>query len=841
MIKSRLRNFKSYRFASLIITLLLIFTSNYVLAQNRSNGVYSSAAVDAILSKMSTREKIAQLFIVAFSSDPKNKSTIEALELIKKERVGGVIIMNSKLTPGVEMINHLQANSKIPLLVTLDGEWGASMRFDSVVAFPRQMQLGALQSDSLIFKLGYAIGEQTKRLGIDVNYAPSIDVNNNPANPVINTRSFGEDKYLVAKYGTAYMRGMQEAGVPGSAKHFPGHGDTDTDSHLTLPLLSFSRERLDSLELYPFKKLIEAGVDMVMVGHLQIPSLDSTGRPSSISYAIVTDLLRRELEYNGLIITDALNMKGVATYMAPERLPLEAYKAGSDLILMPENVKEALNIMERAVKRDEISMHSLNIRAKKMLMLKMKMGILYSREAVSTDKLYEDLNKEEYNALITTIAENSITLLENRENNLPILDLANEKLGFLSLGGDKNGKEFANHLFNYSFADTIILRGKYKKASLQEALLKLNKSTHTIIALHNTDARPQKEFGLDQKQMELISNFALNHKVTLVYFGNPLATPFIKGHKNFASLMVAYQNTLHNNIAAVHLIFGASAATGKLSVTAGEYLNGYSKKTSGGQRVRYGVPLPLSYNYEWLKMYTDSIILNDISGGKYSGAQFILLEGKDIILNSSYGDVTAHDRLDLNRVGGAMTLLPSAMLLSEKGVLSLEEFEGDALISDLIMHRSLPYGKVSVEPQYSEKNNLRLKKIIEKRANTSLNKFIEEKLYSKLGVWNFNFEKERIHTSANEIAKFISMLFSNGEYAGEKIMSSKTANYTSLLLQYYATSSNGNFIWVDTENRRALVFLNNATESKVERSRESATTGDLLRRGFIDFLNQSQK
>ncbi|MFA6770639.1 MAG: glycoside hydrolase family 3 N-terminal domain-containing protein, partial [Bacteroidales bacterium] len=442
MINSTLRKFKSYGFASLIICLFLLFSTNhYALAQDKANGVNSSAAIDALLLKMSTREKIAQLFIVAFSSDMKDKSTIEALNLIKNEKIGGVIVMNTPLTPGAEMINYLQSNSKIPLLVTLDGEWGASMRFDSVVAFPRQMQLGALQSDSLIFKLGYAVGEQTKRLGIDVNFAPSIDVNNNPANPVINTRSFGEDKYLVAKYGLAYMRGMQEAGVPGSAKHFPGHGDTDTDSHLSLPLISFSKERIDSLELYPFRKLIEAGVDMVMVGHLQIPSLDSSGRPSSISHPIVTDLLRRELEYNGLIITDALNMKGVATFMVPEFLPLEAYKAGSDLILMPENVKEAINIMEKAVEREEISIHSLNIRAKKMLMLKMKLGILPYRDAVSTNKLYEDLNKEEYNSLITKIAENSITLLENRDNNLPILNLTNQNIGYLSLGGDKNAKE----------------------------------------------------------------------------------------------------------------------------------------------------------------------------------------------------------------------------------------------------------------------------------------------------------------------------------------------------------------------------------------------------------------
>lgn len=838
MLNKILRKSIYYRFVTLCISLSILVNSNSLFAQKLTDEVNSNAAIDALLSKMSTREKIAQLFIVAFSSDPYSKNTIEALNLVQKERVGGVIIMNSQLTPGVKMINRLQASSKIPLLVTIDGEWGASMRFDSVLAFPRQMQLGALQSDSLIYKMGYAIGEQVKRLGVGVNFAPSIDINNNPSNPVINTRSFGEDRELVAKYGVAYMRGMQEAGVIGSAKHFPGHGDTDTDSHHALPLISFSRERIDSLELFPFKKLIEAGVDMVMVAHLQIPSLDSSGRPSSISYPIVSDLLRRELEYNGLIITDALNMKGVATFMAPEYLPLEAYKAGSDLILMPENIEKALDIMERAVKKGEISMHSLNIRAKKMLMLKMKLGTLFNRDTISTNKLYENLNKEEYNSLITLIAENSITLLENKENTLPITNLKEQKIAYLSLGGDKYGKEFANSLLNYSFVDTIILRGEYSMAQVKESLSKFEQSTHVIIAMHNTDVRPQKEFGIDTEEMQLICDFALKHKTTFVYFGNPLAIPFIEGHKNFNSLIVAYQNLLQNNIAAAHLIFGASAASGRLSVTAGEYKNGYYKETDGGLRARYGVPLSLSYNYKSLEKRLNSIVSKDIDKNKYLGAQLILIEGNDIILNKSYGDLNLDNRLPLNRIEGAMTLLPAVMLLRDKGLLSLEEFDGDVLISDLIMHRNLQYGNVSNESEYSIENNRRLRQIIEKRANSSLEHFIEEELYSKLGIWNYHFENQHLSCSANEIAKFISLLFSNGKYGGEKIVSSKTSEYISLLLQYYSTTPEGSFIWIDHQKRRALVFLNN---SNINDNESKAKTGDLLRRVFIDYLNSAHQ
>src|SRR3989339_135849 len=297
---------KIYLFRFLIVALLItsLFSTKVTLAQNNiSADSRDSRVVEDLLKRMTTREKIAQLFIVSFSSDTSDRSTIEAIEMVKTERVGGVILMNSTLTPAVKMINYLQSLSKIPLLVTIDGEWGAAMRFDSIVSFPRQMQLGALPSDSLVYRMGVAIGTQARRVGVDVNFAPTVDINNNPSNPVINTRSFGQDAQIVANYGVAYMRGMKDAGVMGSAKHFPGHGDTEVDSHNALPLLTFPRSRIDSLELYPFKVLIEAGVDMVMAGHLQIPSLDSSGRPSSISKSIISDLLRRDLEYNGIIIT----------------------------------------------------------------------------------------------------------------------------------------------------------------------------------------------------------------------------------------------------------------------------------------------------------------------------------------------------------------------------------------------------------------------------------------------------------------------------------------------------------------------------------------------------------
>ena len=283
--------------------------------------------------------------------------------------------MDDALNPAVDRVNQLHRMAEIPLLVTIDGEWGASMRYPELHAFPRQMQLGALTDESLIYEMGYAVGKECRDLNIHVNFAPDVDINNNAENPVINSRSFGENRDIVARYGAAYMEGMRDAGVCGSAKHFPGHGDTNADSHKTLPVLPFSRERLDSLELYPFRYLIDKNVGMVMVGHLEVPVLDSSGTPASISRPIITGVLKEQLGYDGIVITDALNMNGVSNRMEKKFVPLEAFKAGVDILLMPEDVEASITEIEKAVKRGNVSIADLNEKVRKMLRLKAEAGL----------------------------------------------------------------------------------------------------------------------------------------------------------------------------------------------------------------------------------------------------------------------------------------------------------------------------------------------------------------------------------------------------------------------------------------------------------------------------------
>ncbi|MBR7157658.1 MAG: beta-N-acetylglucosaminidase, partial [Bacteroidales bacterium] len=333
--------------------------------------------VDSVFRRLSTREKIAQIMIIDFTSRDSREMVAIQNRLVRKEKVGGLIPLGDVFVPAIKRLNQLNKMAKIPMLITLDAEWGAGMRWQEIPSFQRFIQLGALSSDSLVYEVGKSIAQECRALKIQVNYTPVVDLNNNPEKHIVNNRSLGEDKKKVADFSLAMMRGMRDGGVAGSAKHFPGHGDTDVDSHLALPLLPFTSQRVDSLELYPFKHLIAEGIDMVMVAHLSIPSLDPSGTPSSISKPIVTGLLREKLGYDGIICTDALNMNGVAKESGLEKkdIPLAAYKAGVDVLIMPEDVENSITVIEQALKNGEITMEGLDMRVKKMLALKARLGV----------------------------------------------------------------------------------------------------------------------------------------------------------------------------------------------------------------------------------------------------------------------------------------------------------------------------------------------------------------------------------------------------------------------------------------------------------------------------------
>ena len=806
-----------------------------------------SSRVEALMDKMSIREKVAQLFIVSFSADEKDKSTIEAMELIKTEGIGGVIVMDTDLIPAVNMFNKMHSLSKkIPLLMTIDGEWGPAMRFNTITPFPRQMQLGALSSDSLIYRMGVAIGIQTKRLGIDVNFAPSVDINSNPKNPVINTRSFGENIDKVTDYGLAYMLGMKSVGVVGSAKHFPGHGDTEVDSHLALPELPFSRERIDSVELRPFKAMIDAAVDMVMVGHLRVPTLDNSGTPASISKPIITGLLKEELGYKGIVITDALNMKGVADYLKPEEIPLAAYKAGCDIILMPSKAKEAISVMERAVKSGDISLEDLNMRCRKMLELKERLGVLDRGVAVDIANIERDLNRPEYISLINDMANKSVTLIDNSADVIPIKDLK-ESIGYLSLGGDKNGKEMAGYFMRYSHIDTVVLRGKYKPADLRSGLDKLKSNGHIIIAVHNTDFRPQMDFGINKEDIKIISEFAVENKVSFVYFGNPLAIPYIEGRDNFASFILGYNNTDYNNMAAAQIIFGANEASGKLPLTAGALPEGYGLSSEGALRLNYGLPEDFNISGERIESVADSIVLRDMAAGKFSGAQLLLIHKERVILNRSYGNLNNDTSIELNRISGFLTMLPLIAKLNSIGKLSIVDFVNEyigvetdsvlesAIIADLLMHRVEMTENISSAPHYSEKNMEYLRAIIETAASKSMEEMAKE-FFIEIGMNRSSFINGKARSSANDIAKLATLISKRGSYGGIRHLNHDSADLFSQYSFYYSSDQNGSLVWRDEINDLTIIFLNDGGNSEDD---TYSSIGDTLRRSILSVFLES--
>ena len=332
------------------------------------NPVNQQRWVDSVYNRLTPRERIGQLFMVAAYSGGKNFNEEKITQLVGAGQVGGLIFMQGGPARQALLTNKYQALAKVPLLLAMDAEWGLGMRLDSVQNYPRQMMLGATRDTVLMYRIGAAIAAQCRRLGVHVNFAPDIDVNNNPANPVINTRSFGENKYEVARMGIAYMRGLQNNGVMACAKHFPGHGNTNVDSHKDLPVISSSRASLDSLEFYPFRSLIRAGVQSAMVAHLEVPALEKEPKiPTTLSRNTITQVLKKELGFTGLVFTDALNMEGVAKYFAPGEVDLRAFVAGNDVLLFSQDVPAAIAKIEAAMKDGQVTDAMVETSVKKIL------------------------------------------------------------------------------------------------------------------------------------------------------------------------------------------------------------------------------------------------------------------------------------------------------------------------------------------------------------------------------------------------------------------------------------------------------------------------------------------
>lgn len=485
-------------------------------------------------------------------------------ELIRRHKVGGLVFFQGGPGRQVVLTNKYQKLSRVPLLIAMDAEWGLGMRLDSTISYPYQMTLGAIQDTSLIYQMGQKIAADFKRIGMHINFAPVVDINNNPNNPVINYRSFGDNKYNVALKSSAYMRGLQDAGILVSIKHFPGHGDTNVDSHNDLPVLGFTKSRLDSLELYPFKELIRQGASGVMVAHMNIPSLDNTPNlPSTLSRPIVTGLLKEQLGFKGLVFSDAMEMKGVVKFFPDGEADVRAIIAGNDVIELSEDAPRAIKLVRRAIREKRLTMDQIDESVRKILAAKYWAG-LNNREEIRTESVYEDLNGGSAHALNQRLSDAAVTVL-NGDSLLTQLD-PNRKTALISLGVSEVTifqKEMQKRFTN---STSFILSKIAGATDIKNVSKDLQGYDQIVVSIHDYRKRPQSSLDYNNELKTFISDLAKLNTITCL-FANPYSIRSLPGIEKSRSLVVNYQNSDEMQIAAAKVLSNQMQASGKLPVT----------------------------------------------------------------------------------------------------------------------------------------------------------------------------------------------------------------------------------------------------------------------------------
>lgn len=647
---------------------------------------------DSVLSTLSLDERIAQLMMVAAYSNKDAKHEAETEALIRERNIGGLIFFQGGPVRQARLTNRYQAAARTPILIGMDLEWGLAMRLDSTMRFPRQMALGALRDDSLVMAMGEEIARQMQRLGVHVSFSPVVDVNNNPANPVINDRSFGEDRENVARKGIAYMRGLQRGGVIATAKHFPGHGDVDSDSHHTLPLIAHSRTRLDSLELYPFQRLVDEGLSAMMVAHLEVPALDSSkGLPSTLSRPIVSELLARELGFQGLVFTDALNMKGVANADKPGEIELRALLAGNDVLLFPQDPVKAIARIRKAVDNQELDPALIDHKCLKVLRAKQWAG-LHRLRPVRIEGLLDDLNTKQAEALRRGLYAGAITVLADHKELLPLRDLDRLRIASVVIGDSLNNP-FQQALARYADVKALRCDKALRKDSLLALLRALEGYDRVIVSVHRTSWRAKSDFGIPETAMDIVREIAARKPTVLTLFANPYRLARAYGAQLLSSVVVAYEENEDTQDLAAQALFGAIPATGRLPVTASAFYRcGDGRDLAALGRMGYGLPEEIGLRSIALAAI-DDIVNGGIKAQAYPGAQVLVAVDGEVVWNKAYGYATyerkrrvrTDDLYDLASVTKVASTTLALMKLVDEGQVDLDkplghyltEIEGD--------------------------------------------------------------------------------------------------------------------------------------------------------------------
>ena len=635
--------------------------------------------VDSVYNQMTFNEKVGQLFMVACYS---NKDTIHtnAIEkLVRNYNIGGLIFFQGGPKRQARLTNKYQALSKVPLFIGIDAEWGLSMRLDSTFRYPFNMTLGAIKDLKLVEQVGVSMAKESKRLGVHFNFSPVLDINTNPKNPIIGYRSFGENKVNVTEHAIALMNGVQSQGVFSTGKHFPGHGDTSTDSHSTLPVVNATLDHIEKVELYPYKRMFDEGLVSVMVAHLNVPSLEPReGYPTSISYSVVNNLLKEQLGFDGLIFTDALNMKGASNFKKPGDIDLEAFLAGNDILLFAENVPLAVEKISSGYRDGLISENRLAESVKKILHYKFKAG-LNNYKPVEGINIHNDLNPRSNLDLQYQLYENAITVVKNQDAILPIKNL-NQKIAYVKMGDDTNSS-FVTTLNKYTEVTEVF------DANSDSLMTKLNDYETVIIGYHKSDKSWWKSPELSETELQIINRIATQKKVILDCFAKPYSLSNIANFEPIEAVVASYQNGTVVQEVSAELLFGAIDAKGKLPVSINEtFKAGDGIATEKLNRLGFTTPENVGMSSEKLNQI-EKLAQKAIDGKMAPGMQILVARKGKVIYQKSFGSHTYDtatkvkntDLYDVASLTKIVATLPNVMQVYDKKKVNLETTLGEML------------------------------------------------------------------------------------------------------------------------------------------------------------------
>ena len=638
--------------------------------------------VDSVFNAMTFDERLGQLFMVAAYSNKDQKHVDEISKLVKEENLGGLIFFQGGPNRQARLTNYYQAQAKTPLMIAMDAEWGIGMRLDSVLNFPKAMTLGAVQNTDLIYEMGSEIARQFKELGMHVNFAPVVDVNSNPLNPVIGYRAFGENKDRVTQRAVAYMKGLQENGIIANAKHFPGHGDTETDSHYDLPVIKHAEKRIWDIDLYPYQELFRENLMSVMVAHLNVPSLDNGANiPTSLSKPVVTDLLQNRMNFQGLIFTDALNMKGVANFSRPGEVDLKALLAGNDVLLYSQDVTKAKALIKDAIAQGMISENEINRRVKKILKAKY-WARLNEYKPLDTYKIADRITTEKTKEIVEKLYADAITVASNKDDLLPFKQLDMKKIASLTIGDE--GEAFSQYLNKYTAVDHFTIPKASNETTHYNLMKQLEDYDVVVVGMMGITNSPQRAFGVAPGDVELIRNLEKRQQVVTVLFGNAYAASALEG---MGHVVLAYENNTITQQLVPQVLFGGRPGKGILPITvSGQFSHGVGGYLADIRRLSYGEPESVGLDSEKLNKI-DEVAQQMIQMQAAPGANVLIVKNGKVVFERSYGHldyqqsapVTPETVYDLASITKVLATTQAVMFLHSRGELDMNKTLGDYL------------------------------------------------------------------------------------------------------------------------------------------------------------------